>query len=71
MRFDGMPQRRVRIDEIDVAAADAALGQDASGLQIGKNLRHRTLRDADLLREIAHAQIRLPRKRNQDMRVVA
>lgn len=71
MRFDGMPQRRVRIDEIDVAAADAALGQYTSGLQIGKNVRHRTLRDADLLREIAHAQIRLPCKCNQDMRVVA
>lgn len=70
MRFDRMPQRRVRANPVMVAAPYPLPHQRPSISKLTKYALNRSLGDADFMGYLAYANVVIGRDSNQHKRVI-
>jgi len=70
MLLDGMPKRQIDPDAVSVPAT-IATARDVPGLlEVGHDALHRSLRDADENRDVAHPRAGLSRETKENVGVV-
>jgi len=69
--LDGVPQRKLAVDLVAVAPANPLTLDVVAGLKVGDDPLHRTLRDADLHRDIPQTDLGLASDEQQHVRMVA